>query len=185
MEILLLVVIPFLLGFCVVFFLSTKQRQPLFVELHEKVDEIASGPTKPFLVGYQDMAYSMYLDPNIPSNPYLDFQAVCENGKVTLKDKYAMEYLAEHRGAIKNFVPDNGRKDSEYMGGEDEQWDEYYAGGVAFMEDFMAYCKGQDEKSRLIESRRLGAKELDSRFSLQSEHEDFDKKMKALLNKET
>lgn len=169
---------------------STRRREKIEAkQKKEVVKNTAKLPSIAYQQGYKDMVkafsgwtvYSESFNFSVKEGPYLR--------KPDLKE------FAKRSRTLMQFDPEQGRSSYDYLRGPNEEWQQYFAGGMRFLSDLEEERAVVAEGNRLAEIRRKGAKELDrgvmesirelekirnQAFATSTDHAEFDKKMKEI-----
>lgn len=127
-------------------------------------------PSDAYTAGYDDMAKANNSLSRVTPQ-YVKFHAL--GMPVNDNEVAGVSITALARKILNNEVEldiEGGRSNNVYMGGTDEQFNDYFKGGMAFIEDVEKAKKNLidlDEEvarcNRIAEQRRLGLKEIDAR----------------------
>lgn len=120
-----------------------------------------------YIAGYRDMAKANNTSGSVPPQ-YVKLHAL---GFPVNSHGMSLPTLA--RKILDNEVEldiEGGRSNTAFMGGTDEQFNAYYKGGMAFIEDvekeknnILAMDEEISRRNRVAEERRAGLKEIDAR----------------------
>lgn len=140
-----------------------------------------------YLAGYRDMAKGHGVDvyyyrsdgycnfigtSESPSHPYKTRVMVRKDGRPCLEDDYILMAMAKDviEGKL-TLDPEKGQTSREYLAGEQKEFEDYYSGGLEFLDDIdeakfevLQEIEKKKNEDRLIEARKKGLKEINSKI---------------------